>query len=292
MKKIPIIIITKDEPRYLSLMIKSIVKRTKYPFHIFIVDNNSRLETQFLLLSMLAKEENITIVKNKKNNWVLGFNLAISISRSNLDIDQRYFVLSDGDIVVPLIKENICWLTFLVNQLDDSVVIGKLGLSFDLSYIKNKILFNSIYENEMRFISGPKLNNVVIAPVDTTLAIYRHDLFVMNEFKMLPGHASLVRPYYYTCRAISFKCRHLGWLSYGVNDDISVLNDKVVCFTKVAAYVNPVLLPKVSYKVRLFYKIFKPLYKSFWFSIVSYFWLKYIIARFPRKINEIQFNVR
>jgi hypothetical protein len=54
-------------------------------------------------------------------------------------------------------------------------------------------------------MQGPVVDDLVIAPVDTTLAIYRKDLFVMNKFKMLPGHASLVRPYYYYKKPISLE---------------------------------------------------------------------------------------
>ena len=53
-KIIPIVILTKDEPKFLELMIKSIVNRTKYPYKIFIVDNNSQdINQKNLLVNLI-----------------------------------------------------------------------------------------------------------------------------------------------------------------------------------------------------------------------------------------------
>lgn len=80
---------------------------------------------------------------------------------------------------------------------------------------------------------GPKVDELIMAPVDTTLAIYRKDLFVMNKF--IPGHATLVKPYYYVFRTPKvYQAKHLGWRKYQKQ-----LEEKIICFTK---YIDPIKL--------------------------------------------------
>jgi hypothetical protein len=57
-----------------------------------------------------------------------------------------------------------------------------LGLALDLKFIEDNQSFSKVYTNELNYMQGPVVDDLVIAPVDTTLAIYRKDLFVMNKF--------------------------------------------------------------------------------------------------------------
>jgi len=141
-------------------------------------------------------------------------------------------------------------------------------------------------------MQGPIIGDLVVAPVDTTLAIYRKDLFVMGKFKMLPGHASLVKPYYYTCRNISnYRTKHLGWHNYKVPNK-KQLEEKIICFTKYTGYIDPVVLDKAGKRVKYFYKIFRYIFMAYWSSQVVLYWILYIAPRFPRSLNEIQFKRR
>lgn len=291
-KKIPIIILTKDENRYLKLSVRSILNRTKANYHIFIVDNNSKSSDQKKALEELARKENITVLYNSRNEWILGFNLAIDCIQKDEQYDQDFYVLSDGDITVPLPKNNRCWLEYLLSKMKKNAHFGKIGLALDLGYIKERAEFEDTFKRESRYLCGPCSSGLIIAPVDTTLAIYRKDLFILPAFKMLPGHASLVKPYYYVARTTGhWQARHLGWRNYSTQDG-SQLEDKIKCFTRYAAYIDPIVLNRLPKSIRLYFIIFKPIFKIKWAVIVLYFWIKYILEHFPRNFNELQSSVR
>lgn len=291
-KIIPIVILTKDEPKFLELMIKSIINRTKYPYRVFIVDNNSQDINQNFLLERLKQEYKLEVIYNDKNEWVLGFNNAIKIINDEVDLNHEYIVLSDGDIIMPLPNNGICWLEYLVKKMKSNVTIGKIGLSLDTSLIATKKEFTKTYNIEKKYMKGPTVDELIIAPVDTTLAIYRKDLFVMNRFMIIPGHASLVKPYYYIFRTPKvYQAKHLGWRKYQ-KPDIKQLEEKIICFTKYAAYIDPIVLEKVDLKIKYFHKIGKYFFKSYWAFKVVYYWFTYIIKHFPRDLNEIQSKYR
>jgi len=290
---IPIVILTRDEPRFLKIMIKAIRNRTKYPYKLFIVDNKSSTREQISFLKGLKEDDSsIEVIFNGKNEWVLGFNKAISMINKMGGFDNDYIVLSDGDLVVPMPKNHICWLEFLKNKMDGNIAAGKIGLSLDLGFIKGKKEFIKTYENEKRYMEGRGGAGLIIAPVDTTIAIYRKGLFVTDRFEMLPGHASLIKPYYYVFRTnVSVQAKHLGWRNYK-NPSKNQLNEKVVSFTKYAGYIDPIVLSKVGCGTRLFYQCGRFFFKAYWSFKVCFYWLSYILKRFPRGLNEIQSKYR
>jgi len=285
---IAIIVLTKDEPEFLKKTVDGIIDRTGYPYELFIVDNNSTLNKQRILLDTYKKNGLVHVIFNKKNQWVLGFNKAIDIINTRADLSLDYIVLTDGDIVVPSPVDEVCWLEYLKQKMDGNVTVGKLGLALDLSFIKRKKEFSKTYTEHLEYMRGPVVDGLIIAPVDTTLAIYRKNLFVMDEFKMLPGHASLVKPYYYICKTgFTYQAEHLGWKNYE-KPNKKQTEDKIICFTKYAGYVDPVILDKISMEVRYFYKVFRHVYRAYWLLRVIFYWALYIAPKFPRNLNEIQ----
>jgi len=289
---IAIVLLTKDEPDFLEQTVHAIIDRTNYPYELFIVDNHSNSNKQKKLLNKYKEKKLAHVIFNNKNQWVLGFNKAIEVINNRRDLSSRYVVLSDGDIVVPNPINQICWLQYLKYKMDGNVIVGKLGLSLDHKPIQSDKQFIKAYESESRYMSGPIVDDLVIAPVDTTLAIYRKDLFVINKFKMLPGHASLIRPYYYTCRTTSsYKANHLGWGNCK-KPNKEQLKEKIICFTRYAGNVDPVVLSDVSRKIRYFHKVFRHMFRAYWFLRVGFYWVLYIVPRFPRGLNEIQFKHR
>lgn len=284
---IAIVVLTKDEPKFLQATIQSILDRTHYPYQLFIVDNNSQSAEQHQLLQQYAQDSNIQVVFNSKNRWVLGFNSAIDSAKKHKGLSADYMVLTDGDILVPEFSGELCWLGHLKREMDQYACIGKLGLSLDLNPIKDNDLFQETYQRELTYKTGPSIGNSIIAPVDTTLAIYRQDVFVSGVFKMLPGHASLVKPYYYTCRTQQYQAQHLGWGNY-IEPTQEQLIEKIKCFTKHAGYIDPIVLNKVDIKTKYFYKLFRYGFKTYWSIKVVFHWMLYIATRFPRGLNELQ----
>lgn len=291
-KSIPIILLTKDEERFLQLSVRSILKRTKIDYHLFIVDNASTSKVHIDILHKLEAHEKITVIYNPDNEWLLGFNRALEYIDTSEQFDPDFLVLSDGDVTVPLPQSNICWLEYLVTAMRENAHFGKIGLSLDLGYIREKATFKNTYQRETRYLGGPQSSGMVIAPVDTTMAIYRRDLFILPAFKMIPGHASLVKPYYYTVRTTKrWQARHLGWRNYS-DQDQTQLAEKIKCFTRYAAYIDPILLKQAPLRLNLYFKLLKPLFKTKWTVIVVYYWIKYVVSHFPRNFNELQSSVR
>jgi len=284
---IAIVVLTKDEPKFLKSTVQSIIERTHYPYQLFISDNNSQSAEQKYLLQKYDQDPNIQVIFNTKNRWVLGFNSAIEIAKKQKNLSSDYMVLTDGDIVVPEPTDELCWLGYLKQQMNQHACIGKLGLSLNLDVIKDNSLFHKTYQRELSYKTGPHIGESIIAPVDTTLAIYRQDIFVSGSFRLMPGHASLIKPYYFTCRTHHYHAEHLGWENY-IEPTQEQLTEKVKCFTLYAGYIDSIILNKTGIKTKNFYRWFRHWFKAYWSFKVVFYWILYIVSRFPRRLNEIQ----
>ena len=290
---IPIIILHRNDITNLNLMLKSLKLNTRYSHQIFLIDNFStpKIIEELKLLENSYKDLNI--IFSKKNNWLLGFNLAFKHPKWREE-NYQYYIFSDCDIEVPYL-EGKCWLERMVDEMNMNRCIGKLGIALKYSDIDKGELYEKVTKQELFFDTQPKIGNNNIVPVDTTLAIYRKDLFVMNKFKLSIGHASLVRPYYYTCRTDRnlIEARHLGWYNRGVtNNTTEQLKDKIICFSNYAAYIEPIVCERMPKKYLLYYRIIKPLAKLYWSSKVLRSLIIYYVKNFPKNINQIQNKIR
>jgi hypothetical protein len=203
---VPIILLHHNEFDFLERSVSAIYTRTLYPYKLCIVDNLSRRNDSFW--NDLTSRFDLEVIFNKNNNWIYGFNLA------KHHFEGEFIVLSDADIVVPAQREGICWMSHLVDQMRSYPYLGKLGLSLDLTYLRTRPDLSRVLDSELTFKRGAKVGSNVISPVDSTLAIYRSDVFICS-FKMQIGHQRLIRPYYLTARTSdTFECEHLGWTRY------------------------------------------------------------------------------
>ena len=203
--------------------------------------------------------------------------------------------MSDADIKFKKTKDDKCWLQHLNKEMDKHQVIGKLGIALNTKILqKNKIL-NKILLREKRYQDGNFIGDNVIAPTDTTAAIYRKDLFITGKFKMELGHTSLIKPYYYSCRTKNkLDCIHLGWRKYlkmikkNYNNNLEIKN-KAWFFCKFNRPIEEPLLKQLSFFER-FAILF--LAKYYFRPLIGvsflYKWAKYIIVNFPLNYNEIQ----
>lgn len=291
-QKIPVIILSKDEPDFLKQTVLHLIERTKYPYELFIVDNNSKSKEQLELLNELSNK--YRIIKNKSNQWVLGFNSALQIVKNPIEdhLSKEFFVLSDGDIIVPDISiEQKCWLTLLVNGIKEFPMIGKIGLSLNLSKLKNIKSLHHIYNQESRYLNGIRFNEFIIAPTDTTLALYRSDIFIHRPYKIMPGHNSMIKPHYYSVRTSeNLTAIHLGWDNYSAREPLNKeqIRQKIITFTIYAAHIDKRILAQAGSLYELFYSILKPIFKIYWGLNVIANWTIFLLKRFPRNINELQ----
>ena len=288
-KPIPIILLHYNEFEFLSECIESIYLNTKHPFKLYVVDNQSKNNEKFWEL-LSKKYKNVDIIFNPKNNWVYGFNLAISKNKSN------YYLLSDADIVFPKPYKGVCWLTHLVKQIQQNKPIGKIGLSLNLDLIKNDPKLIKLYQRELGYKYGETIGSNIIAPVDTTAALYRADLFMNlhSKFFMRIGHFSNIKPYYYSVRTSSdYECIHLGWKKYKLYNTEEYkldLIDKINFFAYHGIKVEDELLLMVSFFRRIKYKLTLKIMRGYYAFIIliNYFvfCLLFKSRKFFRKLYD------
>jgi hypothetical protein len=291
---IPIVLLHHNQPDVLLRSIEQIYTKTKIPYRLFIVDNSSKRDgpVQYALKIAIEKFE-ACVITNPKDNWIYGFNLAIQNEEWP---DSEYYLFSDADIIVPDLGAKLCWLEYLVNQMTEHCCIGKLGLSLDLSNLESNPTLIRTLAVEKKYMQGPKIGTNIVAPVDTTMAIYRKDFFI-TEFKFQIGHASLSRPHYYTCRTSSLVTAvHVGWDFYpgaGVNaNTIDQQWKKALAFCFMGAQVAPELMTQFSIFQRFFLKFMMSLIRSAHGAKVTLLMFVYLVKLFPRKLNTIQTKVR
>ena len=270
MKAIPIILLTRNEPEHLSRTIDSIEKTTKYPYELFVIDNCSDDEEQLNVLSAISNKHNVYYAK--RNLWILSLNPILRKIVNDTKYDNDYLVISDSDIEIINYSGDKCWLYKLRSKMELNPFIGKLGASLSLSNLKERKDLEKTYLREKSFYKKKLCNGIYLAPVDTTLAIYKKDLFVSSSFRLYPGHMSYIKPFYYVGRSEEVHVKHLGWDNYGLVNN--ALESKIKCFALCGAYIDSYNLEQVSGRIRLFYKVIHPLSKAFWGARLVYSWCK------------------
>lgn len=285
-----IFLLARNNLRELQCTVKSIRHRTRAEYQIIVVDNASTDPHVALWLREQESLGRLSAVFNKWNLWVLGLNNAI---RQYIKQDDQYFLVSDSDIIVPFFANGDCWLERLRNQMNQFPCIGKLGLSLDLGYIKSRTEFDKTYLRELKYYTNGCIGSNLIAPVDTTMAIYRTDYFVTQRPIFMPGHGIMGRPYYYCCRTDrSILAKHIGWRSYNCNQSSDANKDKALCFTLCGAFLDPVFLRKLPAHLRLFYYTLRPLARIGWGVYVYLLLLVWFLKNAPFRLNSIQFHAK
>lgn len=290
---IPIVLLHYDQPDVLLKSVELIYLRTSHPYQLFVVDNCSPpselLSSTFL---QLAQKYQVQVLHNPKNNWIYGFNLAIN---HHIWPVSSLYAFSDADIFIPESVNGKCWLTYLAEQMNSHCSIGKLGLPLSVENLKRNPQLKDSLALQESYSSGYTIGENIVAPVDTTMALYRSDFFVTG-FKFQIGHGSLAKPQYYTCRASKkVEAIHAGW-DYYPNGDRPYSTEKQwkksVVMAKLGAYIAPELLNQFSVIGRLYLHTLRSSVRILHSVKVSWLIFIYLVRRFPRRINEIQSSHR
>lgn len=282
---IPIVIMTRNENKFLKRCIDSILENTKHPFHIYVIDNNSDDEEQKKILNDYSEYDSITIIRNSNNFWVLGLNKHLEYI--NKITQSKYFVLTDGDIEFNNYNCESCWLEKLVSFMEQYKCIGKIGLSLDWGLISNDHFYQEIYEQEKKLYNEEhKIGPLYISPVDTTAAIYRWD-WSIDGYKFYPDHIRYLRPELYSCRTPrEFMAEHHGWINYKEKIDKSKLGEKVKCFTLMGADLKKTQLNQIDARIKLFYLLLAKPMKILWGLRRRYYVLKYCLRKGTKKFDN------
>lgn len=285
----PIILLHHNEPDFLGKSIRSIEKCTKSKYDLIIVDNKSEQKHVNVIKKKFSNK--YKIILNPYDNWVYGFNLGIDA----IKYSWNRIVLSDSDIVFKNTKKGKCWLKYLNEQLDKYPIIGKLGISLNTNILEKNKSLKKILLREKRYKHSYQIGDNIVAPTDTTAAIYRKNLFITKKFKMRLGHTSLIKPYYYSCRTgKKLECFHLGWSKYlkmikNSKTSKDSIRKKAWFFCKFNRPIESPLLNKLSFFERNLIKFLAKFYykPKIAISFIS-IWFFYIIKNFPLNFNEIQ----
>ena len=292
---IPVVLLHHNEPTILLRTVSRIIDETIEPYKIFIIDNNSDdTSLNSKEFTSITKFNGVVVIKNKKNNWIYGFNLALK----HPDWPKsKYYVFSDADVLVPKTNKTDCWLTKLVREMDAHRCIGKLGISLNLENLKNNQKLVSTLQQEESYFLGEKIGGNIIAPVDTTMAIYRNDYFI-GKFIFRIGHQSLYRPYYYTCRTEpNFNAIHIGWDFYPGSKSqseytIDRLRKKAYAMSLMGTHTAPEILNKLTAIEKYGLIFIRDIVRLIHLFKVTALNAVFTIKRLPRSTNEIQSRAR
>lgn len=256
-------------------------------YHIYIVDNHSTKEEHVTLLKELESNDNITVVRNKSNLWVLGINETLKIIKKQYP-EEKYFMLTDGDIdFSPLTNDSF---RIVIEKLNSNRAIGKIGFSLSWDNIRDNPKFKNIYNQEHAlYDENKKIDEYYISPVDTTAAIIRFDWSFERNSLFYPDHMRYLKPELYSCRTPrQMLVKHLGWNTYfSAKPERKQINEKVFCFTLVSGFLKDEIINQAALHIKLFNKICaRPIY-IYWIFRRYYYLFSYILRK-GRRIFDNQ----
>ncbi|MBU3955116.1 glycosyltransferase [bacterium] len=211
---IDIVILSHERAAIITDMLIKIKERTHYPHRVIVCDNKSSA----LAIANLRKLKNEgfidELILNNFNKWPEGFNPGLKIVNGDL------YCLSDPDIIVPELERK-CWLEQLAELMVKYPFMGKIGLHISMDNYPPKHAYSREYcisKFESKFVENTG-NEIFEAPVDTTMAICRRDLFKSYNggYPEIPSadHQSMYADKYRCGRTTPpFSCIHLGYDEY------------------------------------------------------------------------------
>ncbi|SMY35949.1 glycosyltransferase family A protein [Photobacterium andalusiense] len=277
--KTPILVMTRNENEYLEQCIHSIIDTVTVNYHIYIIDNASDNKEHLAILKKLDKLDNVTVIRNTKNEWVLGLNSHLEMIKDRHD--SKYFYLTDGDIDFSKCKAKPCWLSYSINLMDNNCALGKLGLSLSWDYLEENPELKNILLQEKSLYTDKKINDLYVSFVDTTATLFRWDWSIEGNSKFYPDHMRYLRPDLYSCRTPkNITVEHLGWKKYNKNLlPQSDIDNKIKCFVKVGGYVKDETLEQASKKIKYLYKYTHKTVLNMWILRRYFYLLKFVLVK-------------
>ena len=172
-------------------------------------------------------DEKHTVIYNHENNGFEGFNPGLAL------VEEEFFILSDPDIILnPSMPAH--WILRFVEVMR-MVMTPKLGVALDISVLNANDKFQALVkERETEYwehagtIDIPCIKSpCYLAPVDTTLAMYRRDTYKfwidrnlhfnrgdgIDPQKQVPQSEHNEKYYIPPIRvAGDYTCQHTGWV--------------------------------------------------------------------------------
>lgn len=209
---IDIIILAYNRFKYLQQTIEALIRHTRYPYRLIIIDNAS---TDYKVKKYLEQEyDKGTIHKlifNPTNLILKGWH------RGLIEVVSPFFAITDPDIVVPKLEP--CWLTRLVGLLEKFSRLVRIGLSLDPENVPS--CWTRRQARRLSFRAGPyfdKNYQLRIIDVDTTMQLVRTESFrKAGGFEVEQVDMSFWKKFHncgLSVAAQNITARHLGWNEY------------------------------------------------------------------------------
>ncbi|MFH1666484.1 MAG: glycosyltransferase [Elusimicrobiota bacterium] len=223
-KCIDIVVLSHERTAMITEMLIKLKERTRYPHRIIVCDNKSSSVARDNLKRLKSEGYIHKLIFNDFNKWPEGFNPGLKEVNGNL------YCLSDPDIIVPELGEK-CWLTRLVEVMDEYHFIGKLGLHISLeNYCKNQGFLMGSKERYINTFESEYIENtdnkIFKAPVNTGMAIYRRSLFKTYNGRYPEVPCREYQNMYKECYEIGRTSPPLSCIHLGLNEcmDIGMVN--------------------------------------------------------------------
>ncbi|HBA9963093.1 TPA: glycosyltransferase family 2 protein, partial [Escherichia coli] len=225
-ERFPVIIMTRNDAELLKKCVISMLKTVTIEIQIYIVDNKSNDTRHCEILRELEQNNyNVEVIHKKNNLWILGVNDTIKLIKTRHS--HKYFFLTDGDIDFSNCLAKPCWLTYLIERMNNNISLGKIGYSLDWRYLKQHEKLGNVLNQETTLYSEThKINDLYVSFIDTTATLFRNDWSIDPSSGLYPDHMRYLRPELYSCRTSKdLVVEHLGWYLY---NNTSKLNVKYV----------------------------------------------------------------
>ena len=276
-------IITHENEQRLSENVNSLLNSTLVAQDIIIVWNGKKSVKSLSLERELADFDYVNFFYVGYNAFIFGVTLAMKVYQN---VEDPYFLVSDGDFLYPPLATGD-WLQEFIFFMDKFPMIGRTGLSIDLINIKSKPELISILQQEEKYLSGFCIDEFYHAPIDTTPAIYRKNIFYWGN-NVMPGHMTGMKPYFLSMRSKNFFGYHLGWDEKKYQSGHYLLSwSNLTSFGMFNGVISNTVLSQQPLIKKFVYKLISAVARTYWRSFKFFYILKYLLKKKFVFTNEL-----
>lgn len=266
--------------------ISSLLKSTHVQQRIIVVYNGKKTLSTDVFFSDLLSNSNIEVFYVGFNAFTYGVSLAM---RKFQSITDQYYIVSDGDFIFPNISKGD-WLEHFLYFLDTYPMVGRAGLGIMLDNLIGKTHLENILEAEKRYLNGFTIENFYHAPIDTTPAVYRKNIFYWGNV-IFPGHMTGMKPCFITMRCSRFLGYHLGWDTAKYREERPIISySSLISFGLFNGAFPREVLSRQDVLKKITYSCASLVGRTYWRARKLAYILKYIIANKFVFLNELEKN--
>lgn len=187
--RVSLIITTYNRPEALSLVLKSVVSQSKFPYEVIIADDGSEQQTK-KCIDFFKESSDLNLIHSWQEDK--GFRVSMSRNKAITKSSGDYIVLIDGDMVLhdKFLEDHsknaelgffVQGPRVLLNQdkTNKAVLRKKIKFSFFSNGLSNRL--NAIHSNFLANLFIKKKKSIVGIKA-CNLAFYRKDCIKVNGF--------------------------------------------------------------------------------------------------------------